>query len=145
MSTLNCSSIYNIMPYWQYKRLQQEENCEKIPEKSAYLSLDTDVGVRQRQINQQTTGITPMIEKNISFSNNQHENSVESLNADMLKGASNESTLAKEDFVHDKNASNGKKVGIKRAASPTPVEIKKRTKSAEEKASAVFKESSDWE
>ena len=102
MSTLNCSSIYNIMPYWQYKRLQQEENCVKIPEKSAYLSLDTDVGVRQRQINQQTTGITPMIEKNISFSHNQHENSVESMNADMLKGASNESTLAKEDFVYDK-------------------------------------------
>ena len=145
MSTLNCSSIYNIMPYWQYKRLQQEENCEKIPEKSAYLSLDTDLGVRQRQINQQTTGITPMIEKNISFSNDKHENSVESLNADMLKGASNESTLAKEDFIYDKNASNGKKVGIKRAASPTPVEMKKRTKSAEEKASAVFKESSDWE
>ena len=124
------------MPYWQYKRLQQEENCEKIPEKSAYLSLDTELGVRQRQINQQTTGITPMIEKNISFSNNK---------PDMLKGASNESTLAKEDFIYDKNASNGKKVGIKRAASPTPVEIKKRTKSAEEKASAVFKESSDWE
>ena len=80
------------MPYWQYKRLQQEENCEKIPEKSACLSLDTDLGVRQRKLNQQTTGITPMIEKNISFSNTKHENSVESLNADMLKGASNEST-----------------------------------------------------
>ena len=53
--------------------------------------------------------------------------------------------LRKKILFTIKNASNGKKVGIKRAASPTPVEIKKRTKSAEEKASAVFKESSDWE
>ena len=71
-----------------------------------------------------------MVEKNISF------------------GQSNTSSVAlnENQIIQESNGKrNGMKGGIKRAASPTTTEMKKRTKSGEEEHAKVFHESGDWE
>jgi hypothetical protein len=119
------------MPYWQYKKLQQVEKCGPSGDQVPCLSLPTQLAASQYNDNQQTTGITPMIEKNISFHQTNTSNSKVVAGAPILPA------------LNDK--SNGTKGGIKRAASPTATEMKKRTKSGEEEQNKVFHESGDWE
>ena len=119
------------MPYWQYKKLQQEEKFGPSGDQVPCLSLSTQLAVSQYKNKQETTGITPMIEKNISFDQS---------NTSKVKVAA-ETQMAQA--LKDK--SNGIKGGIKRAASPTATEMKKRTKSGEEEQGKVFHESGDWE
>ena len=119
------------MPYWQYKKLQQEDKCGPSGDQGPVLSLSTQLAASQYKNKQHTTGITPMIEKNISF---------DQTNTSTVKDVANTQIVQ---ALNDK--SNGIKGGIKRAASPTATEMKKRTKSGEEEQVKVFHESGDWE
>ena len=122
------------MPYWQYMKLQQAETCKSTNGRGPVLSLDTS----QYKEAPLTTGITPMVEQNISFCEN--PSTISNSNATN----SFEGTL--EERNSDKHALR-RTISVKRPASPSPIEMnKKRTKSGEEgNAPKVFQESSDWE
>ena len=55
------------MPYWQYKKLQEEEKCGPSGDQVPCLALPTQLAISEYKDKDQTTGITPMVEKNISF------------------------------------------------------------------------------
>ena len=132
MSTLNCSSIYSIMPYSQYKKLEQGEVLVALKKLT-----DISLGVNTKFEADQTTGITPMVEKNISFS---------STSSGEFENSDNSDKGDKFNIPHhiDRQNSDGK--GVKRSASPFDIEKKKRTKNGDEqKVPKVFQEPSNWE
>ena len=55
------------MPYLQYKKLQGADIKNTNNHRSAGLTLSTQITVPQNKNQLHTTGITPMVEKNISL------------------------------------------------------------------------------
>ena len=130
------------MPYWQYKKLEQAEKCASFNERGSHMSLVTNLG--PQNTGNQTTGITPMVEKNISFSQYSNPSPLSTPDNAECLGEALIGEKVKSPSNFERQNSNGK--GIKRPASPFTMDKKKRTKSAEEEnTSKLFQESKDWE
>ena len=130
------------MPYWQYKKLENVETSASFNERGPRISLVTTSEGAQNQANH-TTGITPMVEKNISFS---HPSNISALTTSDNGKSFSEAVAEGKVKTPDSTGSLIGKGGVKRSASPFPIDKKKRTKSGEEeKTSKVFQESNDWE
>ena len=163
MSTLNCSSIYSILPYSQYKKYEGEQtenqtNVSLIKERHTPITVNTSHG------SDQTTGITPMVEKNISFAqlinSTPQDNFSTTVESESSISMSAGSGTAHADTVEKHPALITRQIskGVKRSASPLQVDKKKRydglssegrkrnrSGDGDQKASKTFQEPSDWE
>ena len=155
MSTLNCSSIYSILPYSQYKRYAREQTENQTPV-SLTKERHTPMTVNTSRAADHATGITPMVEKNISFNEtwkSTPDNS-KSNYMDSESGTAQAGDVQKHPAVITRQISKG----VKRGASPLPADNKKRydgsssegrkrnrSGEGDEKSSKTFQELSDWE